>query len=209
MNWCYNFASFGKVNVSLRKNYFVDLDVNTLTSQPHGMVGAHLIICKWEGRGHFDSCIAHACEEWSVRVSCFHMPSKWDGIISALDTWIKNISRVSEAIRGRYELIQVTCAEIILVSFWWHMVIFWYETCHYFTDEIRSECTKFFNSLHLSMPLTLTDKSISGWSLWFPHRKSISGRSFTSRNADAINPVTRAKMCYLDTEVKPRLPFNQ
>ena len=37
------------------------------------------------------------------------MHSKWDRIISALVTWIKNISRVSEAKRGRYELIQVTC----------------------------------------------------------------------------------------------------
>ena len=84
------------------------------------------------------------------------------------------------------------------------MVIF-FHTFHYFTDEIRSECTKFFNSLHLSITLTLTNKSISGWSLWFPHRKSISGRSFTARNADAITPVTRAKTFYLYTEVKPLL----
>ena len=148
---------------------------------------------------------AKKCINWH---GITHMPSKWDGIISALVTWIKNISRVSEAIRGRYELIQATCAEIILVSFWWDMVIF-FSYLSLFYRWSRSECTKFFNSLHLSMPLTLTDKSISGWSLWFPHRKSISGRSFTSRNADAITPVTRAKMFYLYTEVKPLLPFNQ
>ena len=54
----------------------------------------------------------------------YHMHSKWDRIISALVTWIKNISRVSEAKRGRYELIQVTCAEIILSHFEMHMMIF-------------------------------------------------------------------------------------
>ena len=63
------------------------------------------------------------------------MYSKWDRIISALVTWIKNISRVSEAKRGRYELIQVTCAEIILSHFesiWWYFS----HTFHYLTDEI-------------------------------------------------------------------------
>ena len=35
----------------------------------------------------------------------------------AIATWIKNISRVSVAKRGRYELIQVTCTEIILSHF--------------------------------------------------------------------------------------------
>ena len=40
-------------------------------------------------------------------------------------------------------------------------------------------------------------------------RLSISGRSFTSRNADVITPVTRAKMFYLYTEVKLLVPFNQ
>ena len=40
------------------------------------------------------------------------MHSKWDRIISGLVTWIKNISRVSEAKRGRYELpyFNVICA---------------------------------------------------------------------------------------------------
>ena len=69
--------------------------------------------------------------EWNI----YHMPSKWDRIISALVTWIKNISRVSEANRGRYELIQVTCAEIILSHFesiW----LYFSHTFHYFTDEI-------------------------------------------------------------------------
>ena len=50
------------------------------------------------------------------------MHSKWDRIISALVTRIKNTSRVSGAKRGRYELIQVTCAEIIMSHFesiWW------------------------------------------------------------------------------------------
>ena len=63
------------------------------------------------------------------------MHSKWDRIISALVTWIKNISRVSETKRGRYELIQVTCAEIILSHFesiWWYFS----HTFHYVTDEI-------------------------------------------------------------------------
>ena len=63
------------------------------------------------------------------------MHSKWDKIISALVTWIKNISQVSEAKWGRYELIQVTCAEIILSHFegvWWYFS----HTFHYFTDEI-------------------------------------------------------------------------
>ena len=45
------------------------------------------------------------------------MPSKWDEIILALVNWIKNISQVSIVKRGRYELIQVTCAEIILPYF--------------------------------------------------------------------------------------------
>ena len=63
------------------------------------------------------------------------MHSKWDRIISALVTWIKNISWVSEAKRGRYELIQVTYAEIILSHFegiWWYFS----HTFHYFMDEI-------------------------------------------------------------------------
>ena len=63
------------------------------------------------------------------------MHSKWDRIISGLVTLIKNISRVSEAKRGRYELIQVTCAEIILSHFegiWWYFS----HTFHYLTDEI-------------------------------------------------------------------------
>ena len=37
--------------------------------------------------------------------------------LSTIVTWINNISRVSEAKRVRYELIQVTCAEIILSHF--------------------------------------------------------------------------------------------
>ena len=63
------------------------------------------------------------------------MYSKWDRIISALVTWIKNISRVSEAKQGRYELIQVTCAEIIMSHFesiWWYFS----RTFHYLTDKI-------------------------------------------------------------------------
>ena len=69
------------------------------------------------------------------------MHSKWDRIISALVTWIKNISRVSEAKRGRYELIQVSCAEIIFSYFesiWWHFS----HTFHYFTDKISGKYDK-------------------------------------------------------------------
>ena len=47
----------------------------------------------------------------------YHMPSKGDGNILALVTWIKNISQVSVAKPGKYELIQVTCTEIILSHF--------------------------------------------------------------------------------------------
>ena len=63
------------------------------------------------------------------------MPSKWDRIISALVTWIKNIPRESEVKQGRYELIQAACAEIILSHFeniWWCFS----HTFHHFVDEL-------------------------------------------------------------------------
>ena len=62
------------------------------------------------------------------------MPSKWDRIISALVTWIKNISWVS------YELIQVTRGDN-LDNF---ESILWYfsHTFHYATDEISRKYKK-------------------------------------------------------------------
>ena len=82
-----------------------------------------------------DVCCDHFTSAKAKTLIYYHMHSKWDRIISALVTWIKNISRVSEAKRGRYELIQVTCAEIILSHFeciWWYFS----HTFHYLTDEI-------------------------------------------------------------------------
>ena len=81
------------------------------------------------------------------------MHSKWDRVISALVTWIKNISRVSEAKRERYELIQVTCAEIILSHFesiWWYFS----HTFHYFTDEISWKYEKICQSGTWMLPLS-------------------------------------------------------
>ena len=71
--------------------------------------------------------------------------------ISALVTWIKNISQVSEVKRGRYELIQVTCAVIILSHFESIRCNFSH-TFHYFTDEIFKKYEKKLLKLNMDVP---------------------------------------------------------
>ena len=131
---------------------------------------------------------------WTMILISDHIHSKWDRIIAALVTGIKNISRVSKARKGRYKLIPVTCAEIIFVSFWKCMMRFFSHLSLFYRRIISKilECREIFPLLFITaLPHLCSDTSqlINKWAeLTVP------------RMLMPSNPVTRAKIFYLYTE---------
>ena len=121
------------------------------------------------------------------------MYSKWDRIISALATWIKNISRVSKAKRGRYELIQVTCAEIILSHFesiWWYFS----HTFHYLTDEISWKYEKTFKVEPGCWPLSFA-RVLRPHHVDYAHHVSYVCTSYASNIGDVPEYVYPSHTC--------------
>ena len=181
-----HFVVLTSLMITFRGHYCHTLWLNTLFK--YIMVDLFVVLCLF-------SC--HVSSIWVYNVSyniilSYAFKIRQDYLsTSYLDPIKYSPSQWSE--QGRYELIQVTCAEIILFILKAYDYIFSH-TFHYFTDEISP---KYYNVLKSCKTHFITD--MPHW--WFDTWQIIDRRAEFSKYADVITRVTRAKMFYLNSEV--------